>query len=489
MKLFQDIYRDSLSLLTDFYQLTMAYAYWKEGIADRQSVFNLFFRSNPFNGGYTICCGLGYVIDFLEQLRFSESDLDFLATLTNANGSPMFDQEFLKYLSQMQFSCDIDAIPEGNIVFPHEPLIRVQGPIIQAQLLESVLLNMVNYQSLVATKASRVSLAAGEDQILEFGLRRAQGIDGALCASRAAFIGGCHATSNVLAGKLFGIPVAGTHAHSWVMAFESELAAFKSYAEAMPDNCIFLIDTYDTLQGARHAIEVGKILKSHGKSLIGVRIDSGDLAYFSAKVRALLDSNGFEDTKIVASNDLDEYLVSSLEEQKSSIDIWGVGTKLVTAFDQPALGGVYKLSAIEKKGKWEYKIKLSEQAIKINNPGIQQVRRFSKNGIFIADMIYDTNAEPGKEPTIVDPVDHTRRKKLKSKQLEYRDLLVPIFRSGKLQYQSPTLDQIREIAKQELDKLDKTNKRLMNPHQYSVGLEQGLYHLKTELILNLRDRL
>jgi nicotinate phosphoribosyltransferase len=467
----------------------MAYGYWKEGIADRQSVFNLFFRKNPFNGGYTICCGLDYVIEFLNEFSFSGEDLEFLATLTNDNGSVMFEPRFLDYLSKMEFSCSVDAIPEGTAVFPHEPLVRVSGPILQAQLLESPLLNMINYQSLVATKASRVSAAAGSENILEFGLRRAQGFDGALSASRAAYIGGCHATSNVLAGKVFGIPVAGTHAHSWVMAFDSELEAFKSYARALPDNCIFLIDTYDTLQGAKNAIEVGKILRSQGKSLLGVRIDSGDLAYFSTKVRELLDQNGFESTKIVVSNDLDEYLVTSLAEQRSSIDIWGVGTKLVTAFDQPALGGVYKLAAIRKKHQWEYKIKLSEQSVKINNPGIQQVRRFSREGVYIADMIYDINAEPGKTPVLVDPVDHTRRKNIKSDQLEHQDLLVPIFRQGKLQYQSPTLSEIRGKAKQELQKLDQANKRLLNPHQYTVGLEKGLHHLKTQLILNLREKI
>ncbi len=489
MKPNQHLYGDSLSLLTDFYQLTMAYGYWKQGIADRLSVFNLFFRDNPFNGGYTVCCGLDYAIEFLENFKYSKEDLEFLSGLTNDNGSPMFDSQFLEYLSEMRFRCSVDAIPEGRVVFPNEPLIRVQGPIIQAQLLESPLLNMINYQSLIATKASRVCGAAGSDRVLEFGLRRAQGIDGALCASRAAYIGGCHATSNVLAGKLFNIPVAGTHAHSWVMAFDGELEAFKSYARALPDNCIFLIDTYDTIQGAKNAIEVGKILKAQGKSLIGVRIDSGDLAYFSTKVREILDSNGFESTKIVVSNDLDEYLVSSLEEQNSSIDIWGIGTKLVTAFDQPALGGVYKLAAIKKGNQWDYKIKLSEQVAKINNPGIQQVRRFSSNGTYIADMIYDVNAEPGIEPILIDPIDHTRRKKIKSEKLTYQDLLVPIFRDGKLQYESPELHQIRSLVKDELKQLDQSNRRLMNPHQYTVGLEKGLHHLKTELILNLREQL
>lgn len=486
MKLTRDIYKGSLSLLTDLYQLTMAYAYWKEGIAETESVFNLFFRHHPFKGGFTICCGLNYVIDFLNQFKFNAEDLDFLGTLKTRNGTSMFDASFLDYLSRMEFSCSLDAIPEGRVVFPHQPLIRVHGPIIQAQLIESALLNIINYQSLVATKAARISLAAEGASILEFGLRRAQGIDGALCASRAAYIGGCSATSNVLAGKIFGIPVAGTHAHSWVMAFDNELEAFRSYADALPDNCVFLIDTYDTLQGARHAIEVGKILKAQGKSLLGVRIDSGDLSYFSNQVRALLDQNGFEDTEIVASNNLDEYLVSALKEQGSAIDVWGIGTKLVTAFDQPALGGVYKLAAIRKGKDREYKIKLSEQAIKINNPGIQQVRRFSLNGSFAADMIYDVTADLGGAHVIIDPIDHTRRKRIEP-GMEYEDLLVPVFRSGKLSYQPPALDSIRDRVKEELKKLDKSIKRFVNPHQYSVGLEQGLYDQKTELVLNLRN--
>ena len=466
----------------------MAYAYWKKGVAEQESVFNLFFRHNPFKGGYTVCCGLGYVIDYLNQFEFLGQDLDFLSTLRTPAGTPMFDRPFLDYLSKMKFSCDLDAIPEGRVVFPHQPLIRVQGPIIQAQILESALLNMVNYQSLVATKAARISQIAGDARILEFGLRRAQGIDGALCGSRAAYIGGCSATSNVLAGKLFGIPVAGTHAHSWVMAFENELEAFKNYADALPDNCIFLIDTYDTLRGVKHAIEVGKILVSRGKSLLGVRIDSGDLAYFSTRVRKLLDSSGFQNTKIVASNDLDEYLVSSLKGQDSSIDYWGIGTKLVTAFDQPALGGVYKLTAIRNGTEWEYKIKLSEQAVKINNPGIQQVRRYSLNGNFVADMIYDLNRGFEKNPVIVDPIDHTRRKKITSGQYEYEDLLIPIFRRGKPVYRQPDLDHIRNTVKQELAQLDSSCKRLVNPHQYSVGLERSLFDLRTELILNLRNK-
>ncbi len=464
----------------------MAYAYWKEGLAEKESVFNLFFRENPFGGGYTISCGLSYVIDFLEQFKFTSGDLNFIRTLQNQDGSRMFEEPFIDYLGSMEFCCSLDAIPEGRVVFPHEPLIRVRGPIIQGQLIESALLNMINYQSLVATKAARIKEAAKGEQILEFGLRRAQGIDGAISASRAAYIGGCTSTSNVLAGRLFGIPVSGTHAHSWVMAFDSELDAFNSYAKALPDNCIFLIDTYDTLQGVRNAIEVGKSLRACGKSLIGVRIDSGDLAYFSSKVREILDNNGFQKTQIVATNNLDENIVASLKEQEAPIDIWGVGTKLVTAFDQPALGGVYKLSAIKQGENWNYKIKLSEQAIKVNNPGIQQVRRFSSNGFFVADMIYDINSEIGTDHTMVDPIDHTRRKEVSSKNMNYEDILEPIFKSGKLLYQVPDIHTIQKRVRNEMSCLDKSIKRLVNPHNYSVGLEKSLFDHKTELILNLR---
>jgi len=464
----------------------MAYAYWKEGLAEKESVFNLFFRENPFGGGYTISCGLSYVIDFLEQFKFTSGDLNFIRTLQNQDGSRMFEEPFIDYLGSMEFCCSLDAIPEGRVVFPHEPLIRVRGPIIQGQLIESALLNMINYQSLVATKAARIKEAAKGEQILEFGLRRAQGIDGAISASRAAYIGGCTSTSNVLAGRLFGIPVSGTHAHSWVMAFDSELDAFNSYAKALPDNCIFLIDTYDTLQGVRNAIEVGKSLRACGKSLIGVRIDSGDLAYFSSKVREILDNNGFQKTQIVATNNLDENIVASLKEQEAPIDIWGVGTKLVTAFDQPALGGVYKLSAIKQGENWNYKIKLSEQAIKVNNPGIQQVRRFSSNGFFVADMIYDINFEIGTDHTMVDPIDHTRRKEVSSKNMNYEDILEPIFKSGKLLYQVPDIHTIQKRVRNEMSCLDKSIKRLVNPHNYSVGLEKSLFDHKTELILNLR---
>ncbi|MCA9445228.1 MAG: nicotinate phosphoribosyltransferase, partial [Candidatus Omnitrophica bacterium] len=305
-----EIYRTGLGLLTDLYQLTMAYGYWKTGRAEREAVFHLFFRKNPFKGGYTIAAGLQYVADFVEGFRFSADDIQYLSILTGNDEKPLFEPSFLEYLADLDLRLDVDAVPEGTVVFPHEPLVRVKGPILQCQILETPLLNFINFQSLIATKASRIVTATGGEPVLEFGLRRAQGIDGGLAASRAAYIGGCDATSNVLAGKLFGIPVRGTHAHSWVMSFHNELSAFQEYAEAMPNNCVFLVDTYDTIEGVRNAIEVGKELRESGHEMVGIRLDSGDLAYLSIEARKLLDEAGFPNAAIVASNDLDEGIIA-----------------------------------------------------------------------------------------------------------------------------------------------------------------------------------
>lgn len=489
MKIIERLYDGSMTLLTDLYQLTMAYGYWKSGKADQNAVFNLFFRKNPFKGGFAIACGLEYIVDFLSNFKFSDDDLSYLATVQNQQGKPMFENDFLEYLRDLTFTCDVDAMAEGSVVFPHEPMIRVSGPVIQAQLIESPLLNVINFQSLIATKAARINLAAGGDPVIEFGLRRAHGIDGALSASRAAYIGGCSSTSNVLAGKLFGIPVGGTHAHSWVMSFDSEPEAFKAYAAAMPGNCIFLVDTYDTLKGVENAIAIGKSLRNEGKKLSGIRIDSGDLAYFSIKAREMLDAAGFKDTVIVASNDLDEHIISSLKTaQGAAINVWGVGTRLVTAYDQPALGAVYKMSAIEnQQGEWEYKLKLSEQAIKVNNPGIQQVRRYYEEGKALADMIYDIHHVPGETMRIIDPMDATRRKKLDTRSLTFKDLLQPVFRQGKPVYAMPGIEETKRHIPSELDMFHAGVKRFVNPHSYPVGLEESLYDLKTNLILKLRN--
>lgn len=487
MHITKNLYGTSLSLLTDLYQITMAYGYWKTGMLENEAVFNLYFRKNPFQGGYALAAGLEYAIDFLNDFHFTQDDVDYLATLTGNDGKALFEQGFLDYLKNMRFSCDIDAIPEGTAVFPNEPLIRVRGPLIQGQLIETPLLNIINFQTLIATKSSRINQAAKGCPVLEFGLRRAQGIDGGLAASRAAYIGGCEATSNVLAGKMFGIPVKGTHAHSWVMSFANEVEAFEKYSEAMPNNAIFLVDTYDTIQGVKYAIDAGRKLKAKGYKMAGIRLDSGDLAYLSIEARKLLDEAGFTETAIVASNDLDEYIITSLNQQEAKINVWGIGTKLVTAFDQPALGGVYKVAAVKKADNtWDYKVKLSEQAIKISNPGVLQVKRFfTDDGQCVADMIFDEENPPKTEQIIVDPLDSTRRKVVTS-ETKSTDLLKPIFKKGKLVYQSPDIHTIRQTARNNVNSLHYSILRFTNPHEYPVGLEKNLYDMKTELIMRLR---
>jgi nicotinate phosphoribosyltransferase len=487
MRLTKDLYQGSLTLLTDLYQLTMAYGYWKSGKAERQAVFNMFFRKNPFQGGFAIACGLEYFIDYLNEFRFTDEDIDYLRTLKGNDQQPLFEEGFLQYLKEMEFNCDVEAMPEGTLAFPHEPMVKVSGPILQCQLLETPLLNIINFQTLIATKAARIRIAAKDDPVLEFGLRRAHGIDGALAASRAAYIGGCNSTSNLMAGKLFGIPVAGTHAHSWIMSFDSELEAFKVYAEVMPNNCVFLVDTYDTLQGVANAIEVGKILREKGKEMVGIRIDSGDLAYFSQKARKMLDEAGFPDAKIVASNDLDEKLVVALKNQEAAINVWGIGTKLVTAYDQPALGAVYKLAAVQDENqKWHYTLKLSEQTLKINNPGLQQIKRFySEEGMY-GDMIYDTLMEPQKPYVMIDPMDPTKSKEIDPETTEHKELLVKIFEKGKQVYEKPTIEQIKAHKDREIASLHPASRRFVNPHIYPVGLEKSLHELKTELIVKLR---
>lgn len=480
------LYRPSLGLLTDLYQVTMAYGYWKSGSADREAVFQLTFRHQPFGGGFTVACGLAHVIDYLAHLRFDADDLDYLASLRGADDRPLFEPAFVDYLGQLAFRCDVDAVREGEVVFPHAPLIRVQGPLLQAQLIETALLTLTGFPSLVATKAARICLAAQGDPVLEFGLRRAQGIDGALTASRAAYLGGCAATSNLLAGRLYGIPVRGTHAHSWIMSFGDELEAFQEYARAMPNNCVFLVDTYDTLSGVRHAVEVGRWLRSQGHELLGIRLDSGDLAHLSIEARKVLDEAGFARAVITASNDLDEHLIANLKQQGATIGLWGVGTRLATAYDQPALGAVYKLSAMrEGDGSWRPCIKLSEQAIKISTPGRLQVRRFEQEGQAVGDLIYDLDLAAGDQPVLVDPADDTRRLPMPDRARQ-RELLVPIFRGGQLVCQPPALAESRDYAATQLGKFPASMKRFANPHLYPVGLEQRLHERKRELILQAR---
>lgn len=488
MDTLQSTYKGSLALLTDFYEITMAYGFWKNNMHNRRAVYHLFFRNNPFNGGFAVNCGLEYVIDYLNNFHFSDSDLSYLANIKGNDQKPIFDPAFLDYLKNLKFECDIDAIPEGTIVFPKEPLLRVKGPILQCQLIESALLNFINFQTLIATKAARVNIAAKGDPVMEFGLRRAQGIDGALAATRASFIGGCAGTSNVFAGKKFGIPVLGTHAHSWVQAFDDEMAAFDAFANALPNNTTLLVDTYNTPKGIDKAIVVTKKMEAKGYKVSGIRLDSGDLAYLSQLARKKLKEAGLGHLKIVGGNDLDEHLVASLKQQEAEIDSWGIGTRLVTAYDQPALGGVYKLSAIEtKKGHWEDRIKLSEQSIKVNIPGVQQVKRFYKQGLMVGDMIYDERTDLSGRVKIIDPADPTRSKVLDKQHLECEDLLKPIFRKGKCCFQKESIYDIKKRTSEQLQLLDKTIKRFINPHSYPVGLEEGLYKRRMELIMKYKE--
>ena len=480
------------ALLTDLYQLTMAQGYFATGRAGDESVFHLFFRNLPFHGGYAVACGLAEVVAYLDGLTFEPADLDYLGGLLGNDGQPLFQRDFLAYLAGMRMRLDVDAIPEGTLVFAHEPLVRVRGPLLQAQLVETALLNAINFQTLVATKAARVCAAAGSDPVLEFGLRRAQGQDGALCASRAAYVGGCAATSNVLAGRLYGIPVRGTHAHSWVMSFDTELEAFRAYAEIMPGNAVFLVDTYDTLDGVRNAIRAGQTMRGKGHRLAGIRLDSGDLAWLSIEARKLLDDAGFPDAAIVASNDLDEYLIESLKQQGARVGVWGVGTKLVTAFDQPALGGVYKLAALRPKdsqGPFSHRIKLSEQIVKISTPGIQGVRRYHDpvGGNFVADAICDEEHPPTGTVTVVDVQDPLRTKHLPA-DLPYNSILVPVFRAGEKVYDVPSATVARINALEGLARLSPSCRRLRNPHGYPVGLEQGLSNRRLDLIREAKER-
>ncbi len=480
------LYRSSLALLTDLYQLTMAYGYWKSGVAVNEAVFHLAFRNNPFKSGFSVACGLHTVMELLETFCFQEEDRQYLAGLKGNDGQPIFEEAFLSYLGQMKLTCDIDAIPEGTVVFAHEPLLRVRGPLVQCQILETILLNCINFETLIATKAARVCMAARGEPVLEFGLRRAQGIDGALTASRAAYVGGCAATSNVLAGKLFGIPVRGTHAHSWIMCFDSELDAFETYAEAMPNNCLLLVDTYDTLEGVGHAVEIGRRLRDRGHELAGIRLDSGDLAGLSVQARKILDQAGFHDAVIVASNDLDEHLISRLKEQGAAIGVWGVGTKLATAYDQPALGGVYKLSAVRRPGaSWSYKVKLSEEPEKVSIPGILQVRRFYSDGEPVADVIHDIVKDTSQGCLMVDLTDVAGEKRpLFGKESE--ELLVPVLRQGKRVYNMPGISEVRQRTQEQLGRFQDNVKRLVDPFRYPVGLEQDLYEIKAKLVSEAR---
>ncbi len=480
------IYKSSLALFTDLYQLTMAYGYWKTNMLNKRAVFHLNFRKMPFKGSYAIMAGVQTAIEFIQNFSFDLTDVEYLATLKTSDNERLFEDKFLEYLLNFKFSGNLYAVEEGNLIFPYVPMLRVEAPILQAQLLESPMLNIINYQTLIATKAARVCHAAQDDTVVEFGMRRAQGIDGAISASRAAYIGGCHSTSHVLAGKLFDIPVKGTHAHSWVMAFEEEMTAFSEYANVMPQNCVLLIDTYDTVEGVKKAIQVAKNIKRKNFNLLAVRLDSGDLNFLSIEIRKILDSHGFEKTKIMASNELDEYLIRDLKQQGTKVTIWGVGTKLITGNDQPALDGVYKLSAItDDHGKWKYKLKLSEQTAKSTNPGILQVRRFHKNNKYLFDVIYDENFKISQNFEAVHVRDFSKvRKKIEG--AEHKDLLIPIIQDGKLIYKFPKLKEIRERSINEVKMLFPSMQRFLNPEPYFVGLEKKLHDFKINLMNKMR---
>lgn len=476
--------RQNLTLLTDLYELTMMQGYFRNKDQNETVIFDAFFRNNPMGSGYSISAGLAQVIDLIKNLHFSEEDIAYLASLN------LFDKEFLEYLRDFKFTGDIYAIPEGSIMFPREPMVKVIAPIMQAQLIETAILNIVNHQSLIATKASRVCFAARGDGIMEFGLRRAQGPDAGIYGARAAVIGGCIGTSNVLAGQLFDIPVKGTHAHSWIMSFPDEYTAFKAYSEIYPNACLLLVDTYDTLKsGIPNAIRVFTEMRDAGIELknYGIRLDSGDLAYLSKKARKMLDAAGFPDAIISASNDLDEYLIDSLKVQGSTITSWGVGTHLITAKDCPSFGGVYKLAAVKgPDGQFIPKIKLSENSEKVTNPGNKTIYRIYEkdSGKVKADLIclVDEKFDENENLSLFDPLEPWKKTKLKGGTYTMREMMVPVFINGECVYESPKVMDIREYCKQELETLWPETRRLVNPHKVYVDLSKKLYDIKIELL-------
>ncbi|HJC46516.1 MAG TPA: nicotinate phosphoribosyltransferase [Candidatus Lachnoclostridium pullistercoris] len=475
----------NLTLLTDFYELTMMQGYFKEKNANETVVFDAFYRNNPDGNGYAVCAGLEQVIEYLENLHFDQEDVDYLRS------TGMFQEDFLDYLLHFRFSGDVYAIPEGTVVFPREPLVKVVAPIMEAQLVETALLNIINHQSLIATKAARVVYAAAGDGVMEFGLRRAQGPDAGIYGARAAMIAGCIGTSNVLAGQMFDVPIKGTHAHSWIMSFPDELTAFRTYARLYPDACILLVDTYDTLKsGIPNAIKVFTEMREAGIPLTfyGIRLDSGDLAYLSKKAKKMLDAAGFPDAVISASNDLDEHLIASLKLQGAAINSWGVGTNLITSKDSPSFGGVYKLAAIMDRntGKFIPKIKLSENAEKITNPGNKTIQRIyeKETGKIIADLIclVDETYDSNNSLLLFDPIETWKKTLLAPGTYTLRELLVPVFQKGKCVYHSPKVMEIRDYCLKELDTLWEESRRLVNPHEVHVDLSNELWHMKNQLL-------
>ncbi|PPK81280.1 nicotinate phosphoribosyltransferase [Lacrimispora xylanisolvens] len=477
----------NLTLLTDLYELTMMQGYFKEKDANETVIFDAFYRSNPGGNGYAICAGLEQAIEYIKELEFNSEDVDYLRS------TGLFEEDFLEYLLHFRFSGDIYAIPEGTVIFPREPLVKVIAPIMEAQLVETALLTIINHQSLIATKTARVVFAAEGDGVMEFGLRRAQGPDAGIYGARAAMIGGCVGTSNVLAGKMFNVPVKGTHAHSWIMSFPDELSAFRSYAKLYPKACILLVDTYDTLKsGVPNAIKVFREMKEANIPLTsyGIRLDSGDLAYLSKKAKKMLTEAGFPDAIISASNDLDETLINSLKIQGATINSWGVGTNLITSKDCPSFGGVYKLAAVldRRTGEFNPKIKLSENAEKITNPGNKEIKRIysRETGKIIADLIclegevYDENHSL----LLFDPIETWKKTHLAPNTYTMRDLLIPVFQKGKCVYESPAVMDIQAYCKKELDTLWDESRRLVNPHEVHVDLSKPLWNMKNQLLDN-----
>lgn len=472
----------NLTLLTDLYELTMMNGYYLHGKQDEIAVFDVFFRQNELIT-YSLAAGLEQAVDYCLNLNFGEDEIVYLKSLG------IFDPGFLEYLKTFKFTGDIYAVPEGTVVFPGEPIFTVKAPVMQAQLIEAAVLNIINHQTLIASKAAKVCAAAKGDNVMEFGLRRAQGPDAGIYGARAAIIGGCTSTSNVLAGQMFGVKVSGTHAHSWVMDFPSEYEAFKAYSETYPDATLLLVDTYDTLKsGIPNAIKVFDELKAKGKRPLGIRIDSGDLAYTTKRAREMLDEAGYPDAIICASGDLDERLVQSLKQQGAKINSWGIGTKLITSADMPALGGVYKLAGIEKDGKIIPKIKVSDNSAKITNPGFKTIYRIydKKTGKAEADLIAlrDEKFDFTKPITLTHPTE--RWKTITFTDYIARELPIKAVENGKLAYKTPSIKEIADYAKKETETFWDEYKRLDQPHIFKVDLSDGLYALKTDMLARIR---
>lgn len=468
----------NLTLLTDLYQLTMLNGYFEKNIHEDMVIFDMFFRKNACNGGYTIVCGIEQFVEYINNIHFSEDDLAYLKSLN------LFSDKFLTFLKDFKFTGDIYAVEEGTIMFPNEPILTVKAPLYQAQLIETALLTIINFQSLIATKASRVCFAAQGDPVFEFGLRRAQGPDAGTYGARAAVIGGCSATANVLAGKMFDIPVVGTQAHSWIQKFDTEIEAFKAYADIYPDKCLLLVDTYNVLNsGLPNAIKVFKDLREKGHKPLGIRLDSGDLKYLSNQCKDALDKEGFTDISITASNDLDEYTIASLKADGASVNSWGVGTKLITSAESPSLGGVYKLAASYEKDKLIPKIKVSEDAEKINNPGFKKVIRiYNENNMAEGDliMLHDEEIDTTKPLTIFDPT--YTWKKTTFQNYTIKELQKPLFKNGECKYVPKSVIEIKKYVNEQLNTFWDSYKRFSNPKRYKVDLSENLWTLKSDLL-------